>query len=98
VRVVRLWPLVAGLLLVLSFGLLEQRGAPAAVRASFTLVGLVDCGQPSGRTCLPGQMLTLVSDDSGATVPYVVDLSWVKDKLPDGVGRHRPGQPRRHAA
>ncbi len=79
----RAWPVLFGMLLIASFGVLEFGGAaPAAVRSSFTLVGLIDCGQKSGKPCSLGQTLTLVSDDSGSKQPYTIDLSWVRDKLP----------------
>jgi hypothetical protein len=83
-RIARLWPVVGGLVLVMFFGALETRGfaSSTAVRSSFTLVGLVDCGLRNGRTCSLDKTLVLVSDDSGAKVPYTIDLSWVKDDLP----------------
>jgi hypothetical protein len=76
VHIVRFWPLVVGLLLVATFGALELRGA-ASAQASFTLVGLVDCGWQSGETCSFGTTLVLVSADSGTPIRYTIDLSWL---------------------
>src|SRR3712207_377571 len=75
VRTAKIWPLAAGLVLLLTFVSLE-RTPPA--RASFMLVGLVDCGLKSGQRCSLGKTLTLLSDDSGAPVKYTIDLSWLK--------------------
>ena len=70
-----------GLVIVTLFALLETR-PQSVVRASFTLVGIVDCGQRSGRDCASSTTITIISDDSGTRQPYTIDLSWVKDKLP----------------
>ena len=53
------------------------------VQAGFTLVGLVDGGKPSGATLSPDGTLTIVSDDSGAPVRYVISLAWMRDRLPE---------------
>jgi len=71
-----------GLACLALFGALEMQ-QPRAVRSSFTLVGLIDCGQRSGRACADSATITLISDDSGSKQPYVINLSWVKDKLSD---------------
>jgi flagellar hook-associated protein FlgK len=74
-----LWLVVSALAVVSLFVGLE-RTPPA--RASFTLVGLVDCGLKSGATCSLGITLVLVSDDSGVLTRYTIDLSWLKGGLP----------------
>jgi hypothetical protein len=50
----------------------------------FTLVGLAECGQRSGRRCdLSGRQITLLSNDSSPARPYLIDLSWIPlDRLP----------------
>ena len=82
-RALRLWPLIVGLLLVAAFCSLELRGVGSA-RAGFTLVGLVDCGLTSGRACSIGDTLVLVSNDSGTSTRYLIDLSWLD---PDDLDR-----------
>lgn len=75
---------VAGLALVAVVALLTVlQPAPRTVQAGFTLVGLVDGGKPSGTILSPDGTLTIVSDDSGAPVRYVVSLAWIKDQLPE---------------
>lgn len=57
-----------------------SRSTPA--RASFTLVGLIDCGAASGTACSLHGTLTIVSDDSGAPTRYTIDISQLKGELP----------------
>ena len=72
---------VVAVLLVLILCVLAE--PPTTVTAeTFTLIGRVDGGGPSGTLLAPGPLLTLVSDDSGAPTRYVVDLAWVRDRLP----------------
>ncbi len=75
-RIGKLWPLAAGLALILSFVSLER--APP-VRASFTLTGTVDCGRASGQACALDGTITIISKDSGAPVKYTIDIGWLKD-------------------
>ncbi|MCC7371483.1 MAG: cadherin-like domain-containing protein [Chloroflexi bacterium] len=69
------------LLLLASLAIFEPEAQ--TVRAGFTLVGIVDGGKPSGATLSPDGALTIVSDDSGAPMRYVISLAWIKDRLPD---------------
>jgi len=78
----RSWPVIVGIVILALFVRLETQ-QPPVIRSSFTLVGIIDCGQRSGRACAPSETLTLISDDSGAKMPYVINLSWLKDKLSD---------------
>ena len=71
-RIGKLWPLAAGLALILLFISLEQT---PPVRASFMLDGLIDCGRSSGQQCSLGDTLVLLSKDSGAPVKYTINIS-----------------------
>ncbi len=75
--------LAALALLAILGTLLILQPVSRTAQAGFTLVGLVDGGKPSGATLNPDGTLTIVSDDSGAPVRYVVSLAWVKDQLPE---------------
>jgi hypothetical protein len=75
VRIGKLWPLAAGLALIMAFVGLERT---PPVRASFTLTGTVDCGRASGAACSLGDTIVIVSKDSGAPVKYTIDLGWLK--------------------
>ena len=74
VRALRFWPLVVALLLVGAFCSLELRAVGPA-RASFTLVGLADCGLRSGQSCSFGGTLVVVSSDGGTPTLYTIDVS-----------------------
>ena len=59
------------------------------VRATLTLaknvdvIGTVDCGRPTGQRCNLDDTLVLLTDClTGQLAPAVVDISWIKDKLP----------------
>ena len=74
-----LWAILTAVLLVCLFVGFERI---VPVRASFTLTGLVDCGQKSGATCSLGSTIVIVSTDSGSPTKYTIDLSWLKGGLP----------------
>src|SRR5215217_848938 len=75
---------IAGLLVicVLAAVVALPGQSSRAEGTSFTLIGRADGGVPSGTRLVLGDMLVIVSDDSGAPVRYTIDLRWVRDKLP----------------
>lgn len=75
--------LTGTLLVLVVVSLITMQPSARPVQAGFTLIGLVDGGKPSGSSLTPDGTLTIVSDDSGAPVRYVVSLAWFKDQIPD---------------
>jgi hypothetical protein len=73
---------LVGVLLALSM-LVAFDSPPRVQAATFTLVGRVDGGRPSGATLSLSDTLVLISEDSGTPTRYAIDLRWVLNRLPD---------------
>ncbi|MFN8526496.1 MAG: hypothetical protein U0821_25625 [Chloroflexota bacterium] len=77
---IRTWrAALVGALLVIA---MQANGIqPASAAKEFSIEGILDCGEESGKACLVGDTIALIVTDKRSRETILVDISWIRAQI-----------------